>query len=141
MNSEERIARIEKWLEEGYTYADIGRMLGVSRQRIWQIAKDNDIATLNVFRATEAARKWNCSETTIYHLIKNGIIKAERKRSRWNILTLENPRLCVICGKPVPKGKVKYCSVKCYNLAMIKKRKQGMWRRFRESTKRKSRRK
>jgi DNA-binding CsgD family transcriptional regulator len=114
MDKETRIGQISRWLQDGYTYADIGRKLGISRQRVWQVAKEYNLSPSQIFRPIEAAQKWNCSETTIYHLIRRGLIRAERKRSRWNILTKENPRLCLVCEKPVPKGKIKYCSVKHY---------------------------
>ena len=64
--------------------------------------------------------------------LRRGVVRAERKGGYWNILTRENPRLCLICGKPIPKGRNKYCSEEHYELAMHENRKRRMWRRFRK---------
>ena len=127
-----RIAQVSRCLKDGYSYADVARKLGLSRQRVWQIAQKYSLSPPPVFGPVEAARKWNCSETTICGLIKRGVIRAEKKRGRWDILTKENPRLCLICGKPIPKGRNKYCSEEHYELAMLENRRRSMWRRFKE---------
>ena len=135
MDRASRIGQILLWLRSGYSYADVARKLGVSRQRVWQIAKRYKLTPTPVFSAGEAAKKWNCSEATVHELIRRGIVRAEKKGRYWNILTKENPRLCLICGKPIPKGRMKYCSPNHNELATLKNRKQGMWRRFRERLK------
>ena len=136
-----KIGKISRWLKDGYSYTDVARKFGVSRQRVWQLARRHDLSLVPIFSPVEAARKWNCSESTVLNLIKRGVVRAERKRGHWNILTKENPRLCVICGKPIPKGRNKYCSGEHYELAMLESRKRGMWRRFRERRKKQDARK
>ena len=85
---------VDLYFDSRASYRDVARKLGISRQRVWQIAKKYGLYFAPVFGPVDAAQKWNCSESTVREFIKRGVIPAERKRGHWNILTKENPRVC-----------------------------------------------
>jgi hypothetical protein len=49
-------------------------------------------------------------------------------------LSKENPRLCLICGKPVQNGRYKYCCIEHSEQACYGSHKRSNWRRFKQRT-------
>jgi hypothetical protein len=131
----ERLKQIVKWLDDGYSYTEIGTKLGISRQAVSAFAKKHRLPKPQLLTASDAARLWGCSVSTVLYLAKHGKIPVERRNGRWNILSKENPRLCRICGKPVQGGRYKYCCRKHFEQACHESYKRSNWRRLERSTK------
>lgn len=125
-----RIGLIANRLLLGCTYHDIGEELAISRQRVHQIARKYQLRQGERRYAKDMAKRWNCAESTVLSFIKKGIIKAGRRGKRWIILTEQNPRICRLCERPIPKGRMKYCSRLCMEVAQRESHYKSMWRRI-----------
>jgi hypothetical protein len=130
-----RLKQIVNWLEEGYSYTEIGTNLGITRQAVSDFAKKHNLPKPQFLTASDAARLWGCSVSTVLCLAKQGKIPVERRNGRWHILSKENPRLCLICGRPVQGGRYKYCCTKHFEQACYESHKRSNWRRFKMSPK------
>ena len=127
-----RLKQIVDWLEQGYSYTEIGTKLGITRQAVSDFAKKHHLPKPQFLTASDAARMWGCSVSTVLCLAKQGKIPVERRNGRWHILTTENPRLCLVCGSPVEGGRYKYCSTEHFEQACYESHKRSNWRRFKQ---------
>ena len=131
----ERLRQIISWLEQGYSYTEIGTKLGITRQAVSDFAKKHSLPKPQFLTASDAARLWGCSVSTVLCLAKQGKIPVERRNGRWHILSKDNPRLCLICGQPVQNGRYKYCCTEHFEQACYESHKRSNWRRFKQGAK------
>jgi len=125
-------------LYQGKSAAYIGRFLGLSRERIRQIAKkfglSCQIIPLGYSSIKEYAQNHNYSTRAILNLISKGRLDSlkfgNHRIIKFNEVPKVRLKLCELCGKPLPKLKIRYCSNTCYELGHIKATKRYQWRKF-----------
>lgn len=135
LNRNESLEQRKQLLEMGYFPGEIARKLGITRQAISNYIKKHHLPKKDVFAIADAVKLWGYSRATIYNLIQQKKVPAEKRSNKWYILTRENPRRnCVICGEPLEKWHRRYCkNERCRKIAHY----QTAWRRFKEKQKQK----
>ena len=118
------------------SYSDIARTVGVSRQRVHQIAKREGLEILpgwsipGYMPTTEAMKVLGYrSQVGLWSAIKAGKVAARRIGNRLYIPT-KGALLtkCVICGAGVPRGRKITCSDICCKVREYQVHKRGRWR-------------
>jgi predicted transcriptional regulator len=69
-----RLKQIVNWLEEGYSYTEIGTKLGITRQAVSDFAKKHNLPKPQFLTASDAARLWGCSVSTVYKVEDTSIV-------------------------------------------------------------------
>jgi len=105
--STEKLAEL---LSQGYSYAAIAKMFGISRQAVQALAQRRALAHLHYTPMEELVRQSQISREAILNLIQSGKIKATKAGSKWIIHSLDIPlsHQCRICGSQIPITRV-YC--------------------------------
>ena len=124
----------ELLLESRYTIGQIARMVGCSRQYVFEVAQDKHITVKHItpigyMMPEEAAKQLGYSERGIISAIRSGKMKAEKIRGRW-FIPKENPiaHSCIVCGKPVTKRRISTCSRECWRIRQEKLHANARWR-------------
>ncbi len=115
------------------SYSEVGRILGVSRERIRQIAGgmlDFD----NYESVKEASRRLPYSETSIRRYVQLGWLPGKLLAGKWRIIKASKPSFgsCIICGSPLEKRRRAYCGDKCAHVGHVKSVYRSLWRRLRQ---------
>ena len=104
-------------LQEGLTQVEVGRILGLTRQRIRQLAEDSwesIIAPPNGYMTPDqAAKQMGCTAASVLYLASTGRLITIKRRGRWFVQVPLIWKSCVICGEQLPKYRSEYCSDKC----------------------------
>lgn len=108
----------------GMSFADIGRQLGISRERVRQLYDRIPDAfkpsTDNLLSARQLGDKLGYTKTGITELAHEGKISGVKmvaggKYGWWFSPDAEIDRgTCKVCGKPIPKYRFVYCGDDCY---------------------------
>lgn len=122
--------------EAGATLEDIGKEVGISRERVRQILVRHYGTTkmTSLLTTAQLAQLMNLSETTIGEYRKAGIIKPANDSSRHflygtdAIIAISTFRRCRICDKPLSAGKLSYCSPECRKIGDYESHKRCQWR-------------
>lgn len=111
---------IRRLTEEGYSCDQIGKKLGVSRQRIWKLRKrfypeakpkwPNDSQTAKIFGISVSTLK-NLRERDLIHPLMVGHFYRYDDNAQEEIKKVRN-RSCRICGSPIPPRHWALC-LKC----------------------------
>ena len=81
MSTISRRDEVSKLLQAGLTYAEIGRRWGISRQRVWQIAKKKPerVPRIKVILTTgDVAQRLGVPANTVRYWADKGILKSHR---------------------------------------------------------------
>lgn len=125
---------------EGATLQEIGDEVGRSRERIRQLLLKHYGTTATsesegLLTTKELVAKTGYSETSISKLTGRSLIKPAGRGKGGTYLWSPDDwyairRKCRICGKPLPKGKISYCSLECAKIGRYEMVKRAQWRRF-----------
>jgi len=121
-----RASEIARLRAEGHSLAYIGKALGISRQRVWQLIKEHSphlrLAPSTLISTPEAARQLGVTVDRLRRDIsRRGIKPMVRDTVKgpmlWDAEAIQRLKFalsrCWICGAPVGPGRQRYCSEKC----------------------------
>ena len=125
--------RIVELVQVGLSYAAIGRIEGVSREAIRQIASKHyiplpaDFITLQEFALIRGYHK-----DTIITYLRSGELDGFKRAGKWYVYKdAKRKRSCPIYGQPVGKGNAVYCdNPECAKIGQKKSKSRSIWRSF-----------
>jgi predicted nucleic acid-binding Zn ribbon protein/predicted DNA-binding transcriptional regulator AlpA len=116
------------------SYTNVARQLGVSRERIRQIANETKLKTQipeGYMSLAEMARRMGYSYSGLYRMCQRGELQPIRIGYDVYIhVDSQRTKKCSICGNPVGMGRSRYCSEGCLTIGQYRALKRGLWRRF-----------
>ena len=108
---------VVRLLQEGLTQVEVGQRLGLTRQRIRQLAEDDWYSIIappdGYMTLDQAAKQMGYAAASVFYLASRGQLKAIKRRRQWFVQLPSIWKSCVICGAQVAKHRQKYCSDKC----------------------------
>lgn len=114
-------------------FAEIGRQVGVSRERVRFIAKliDQPKIPKGFVPSKVAEKELGYSHTRLKDFATVGRIQWIKLGTKvyFNPKSYQ-PKTCPVCGKSVPRGRAVYSSEECRQAALPAIHKKGSWRRF-----------
>ncbi len=129
----ERRAKILKVAKESVSYAEAGRKLGISRERVRQIAGPFVARQIAGYETlSKLAERHGYVVGFFIELAKSGGIPARKIGGRWYVtaeLELDFGS-CVLCGKPLEKKRYRYCSKECLKRADSLSHARSTWRKL-----------
>lgn len=126
--------------EAGATLEEIGKEVGISRERVRQILVRHYGTTemTSLLTAGQLGRVVNLSKSTISRYHRSGVIKSANDNPQYPlydgadaIVAILTFRRCKVCSKPLPVRKTSYCSPKCIEEGIYKAHKRSQWRALR----------
>ena len=103
--------------EEGKNLAEIGRLFGISRERVRQLSQQLRPPE-GYLPITEVARRLGLTIDGVKTYTRSGRMKTKMFKGMTYILEEDlNPvNQCRMCGNPVPFGRKVYCSTSCLEI-------------------------
>lgn len=121
MTSKEKILEVAR---QTPSFAEAGRHLGISRERVRQIVakcgeRERLFPRAKYESSTEAAERLGYDVKWICALVRQEVMPATKFGGRWYIPRGRLvSRTCQVCGCPLPRRKVRYCTDKCRRKAV-----------------------
>lgn len=115
------------------SYASVARELGVSRERIRQIANDAELNRVpeGYISLTEMARRRGYTTSGLYLMTRRRQLPFIRIGSELYVhVDSQRTKKCLICGKSVGRRRVSYCSQVCAEIGEKRASKRSIWRVF-----------
>jgi len=118
----DRAMQMTRLRREGYTLEEIGKNFNLSRERIRQIlSKASNNGKSGLLSASQAMSILQCNRKALLELVETGSLEVMRRHGsklffrESHLQSVQTPvKRCIICGRPVGKGRSNYCSPECY---------------------------
>lgn len=133
MRDKKRRAEIIKVAKQCSSYAEAGRQLEISRERVRQVARHRIPRPPEGYELLAvAARRLGYSVDRLGVLARVGAVPILLRQGRRYVKTSEfYLGACELCGKPLDKGRFVYCSEKCLEEGQRRSHMRVMWRNLR----------
>ena len=124
----------------GATLEEIGKEVGISRERVRQILMEHYGTTkmTSLLTTGQLSQLVGLTKTTVVNYRKRGIIKPANNNLCHPLYGIDAVevisalRRCRICGGPLPAGKSSYCSSECHKEGDRRSRNRSSWRTIRK---------
>jgi len=112
------------------TQAEVGRQIGISRERVRQLCRELDIRQSSEgLTVSEYAHIHNYSHTAVTDMIRRSDLAATKVGNRYFIPYFAKRKPCPICGHERAIHRKAYCSQECLDVAKGQSHKRSRQRR------------